>query len=339
MEVKMSIPSTIKSGSCAEQPLELCFRQTKSDGVFIFFEGKKELATGHIKQLSFEHKFFISLMDYAFHHTTRKDYTLSNQFMEILYFESIQAESWEYEVGRFPVQAGIGTYINQRHLGKLVFLPDIPVRGIRIMIFEEFYLQYLRERFSDNYLDINHLIQMNYKSHLNPELQLVLRQVKHSMEASVSSELYYEGKIMEILYLIAAGAKESPSPEHSDRRRLTEEDFTAVYKAKTIIDDCLSASPKISELASLTNTSAAKLQNDFQLAFDSTIHSYVLKARMKEALHKIDSTDEPIYSIAKSVGCKNPSRFAELFKKTYGITPKEYRSLNNHPITSAYYTD
>ncbi|UZQ50136.1 helix-turn-helix transcriptional regulator [Clostridium kluyveri] len=68
---------------------------------------------------------------------------------------------------------------------------------------------------------------------------------------------------------------------------------------KAIIDGCLSASLKISELIFLTNTSAAKLQNDFQLAFGITIHRYVIKARMKEALHKIDSTDKPIYSILK----------------------------------------
>lgn len=310
--------------------MELCFRQTKSDGAFDFFEADKELATGHVKQLSFKNKFFISRMDYAFRYLTRKDYTLSNQFMEILYLESIEAESWEYEFGKFPMQAGISTYVNQKHPGKLIFSPDTPVRGIRIMILEEFYLQYLQERFSGNAPDINALIKMNYKSHLNPELQLVLRQIKHSIESGVSSELYYEGKIMEILYLIAAGANEAHSPEHTDRRCLTEEDFAAVNKAKAIIDARLSASPKIFELAFLTNTSAAKLQNDFQLAFGSTIHGYVVKARMKEALHKIDSTGEPIYSIARSVGCKNPSRFAELFKKAYGIAPMEYRTLKTN---------
>lgn len=115
------------------------------------------------------------------------------------------------------------------------------------------------------------------------------------------------------------------------KRPLTEEDFTAVNKAKAIIDERLSASPKISELALLTNTSAAKLQNDFQLAFGSTIHGYVIKARMQEALHRLDSTDEQIYVIAESVGCKNPSRFAELFKKTYGLTPMAYRALKKGP--------
>lgn len=131
-------------------------------------------------------------MDYAFRYLTRKDYTLSNQFIEILYLESIKAESWEYEFRKFPVHAGINIYTNQKHQGKLTFSPDTPVRGIRIMIFEEFYLQYLHRKFSNNDLDINALIKMNYKSYFNPELQLVLRQIKYSIESDISPELYLE---------------------------------------------------------------------------------------------------------------------------------------------------
>ncbi|MDQ7092077.1 AraC family transcriptional regulator [Desulfosporosinus sp. PR] len=325
----MNLQSSIKPGPSPEQPLELCFRQTKIKGAFAFFEADQELATGRMKQLSFANKFLISLMNYAFRSSTCKNYTSADQFMEILYFESIKAESWEYDVGKFPLEAGISTYINQKHPGKLVFLPHTPVQGIRIMIYEEFYLHYLRERFPGNYLNVHDLSQMNYKSYFNPELQLVLQQIKHSMEAEVSSELYYEGKIMEILYLITAQTQAALAAPPANKHPLTEDDLRAVNKAKAIIDKGLSASPKISDLASWTNTSAAKLQNDFQRAFGSTIHGYVLQARMKEALHKIDSSAEPIYSIAQSVGCKNPSRFAELFKQTYGITPREYRSLKN----------
>jgi AraC-like DNA-binding protein len=48
---------------------------------------------------------------------------------------------------------------------------------------------------------------------------------------------------------------------------------------------------------------------------------------MTEALAKVENTDEPLYAIARDIGCKNPSRFSELFKKTYGVTPTEYRNL------------
>jgi AraC-like DNA-binding protein len=325
----MNLQPAEKTDSAHEKRMERCFRQM-NDGAFDFFEADTDLAAGRMKQLSFENKFFVSIMDYSFRYATRKDYLISNQFLEVLYFESIKAENWEYGFGRFPLMVGVSTYINQRRPGKLVFWPDTPVRGVRIMIFEEFYLQYLRQHFSDNYLDIDSLIKMNNKGYHIPELQLVLKQIKRSMESDVSSELYYEGKILEILYMITAKAQEMLSSPRFHKRRLTEEDFAAVNKAKTILDERLSDSPKISELSRMTNTSAAKLQHDFQLAFGSTIHGYVLQVRMKEALHKLDSSNEPIYAIAKSVGCKNPGRFAELFKKVYGITPTEYRKLKNN---------
>jgi AraC-like DNA-binding protein len=195
------------------------------------------------------------------------------------------------------------------------------------MVFEEFYLNYLKGRSSKDPLDIYSLIKLNNQIYFNPELQLIFRQIKRSMESGITSELYYESKLMEILYLITSEVSNGSFQKNVRKRRLTEGDLVAVNKAKSIIDERLSVSPKISELAFLTNTSVSKLQSDFQLAFGSTIHGYVQKSRMKEALHKIDSTDEALYAIAKSVGCKNPSHFAEIFKKTYGMTPMEYRNL------------
>ncbi|MDR1615563.1 MAG: helix-turn-helix domain-containing protein [Syntrophomonadaceae bacterium] len=50
---------------------------------------------------------------------------------------------------------------------------------------------------------------------------------------------------------------------------------------------------------------------------------------MKEALQKIETADVPLYMIAKSVGCKSPGRFSEIFRDTFGVTPSEYRNSRN----------
>jgi AraC-like DNA-binding protein len=109
---------------------------------------------------------------------------------------------------------------------------------------------------------------------------------------------------------------------------LTNADLFLVNKVKSIIDGNLYQTPKIPELSQLVKVSPAKLQIDFQMAAGCTIHNYVQKARMKEALWKIENTDEPLYEIAKSVGCKNPGRFAELFKDTFGVSPSKYRDMH-----------
>jgi transcriptional regulator GlxA family with amidase domain len=106
---------------------------------------------------------------------------------------------------------------------------------------------------------------------------------------------------------------------------LNEADLRAVSLAKLIIDERVSDPPKIAELAFLTGTGVTKLQIDFKLAFGHTIHDHVQRARLKEALYKIENSDEPLYSIAKSVGCKNFGHFSRIFKSAFGVAPSEYR--------------
>jgi transcriptional regulator GlxA family with amidase domain len=46
---------------------------------------------------------------------------------------------------------------------------------------------------------------------------------------------------------------------------------------------------------------------------------------MAKALDRVEHTETPLYAIAGEVGYKKPGRFAEIFKKTYGITPAVHR--------------
>jgi YesN/AraC family two-component response regulator len=50
---------------------------------------------------------------------------------------------------------------------------------------------------------------------------------------------------------------------------------------------------------------------------------------VSRALPRIERSDDPLCVIAREIGYKNPSRFTEIFKKTDGVTPKEYRKGKN----------
>jgi AraC-like DNA-binding protein len=178
-------------------------------------------------------------------------------------------------------------------------------------------------------LNLDTLPQFDNKNYACPELQIVFNQIKQGMKLGIESELYYESKATEILFLISE--KYNNLTKQNEKRVLKQNDLYAVNEAKRIIDDNISNYPKISEICSFVHVSPAKLQVDFQTAFGCTIHGYVQKVRMKEALHKIEATDEPFYMIARSVGCKSPGRFSEIFRDTFGVTPSEYRNSRNKP--------
>ncbi len=328
----MLMRMAVELGNTVEQGESLFFKQVEASGCYNYYEATGEAAEGFIKQFSFGNKFCVEAMDYQFNCFACKHYHMPAQFIEMIYLESAGVVNRERGIHDFSVDAGINIYLNQGNPGKLIFSPGIPVRGIRIIVFEAFYQNYLKDRFPEDMLNIPNLTRLNNQSYSNPALQLIFEQIKHSLASGIASELYYESKIAEILYLLTSGADAEAFRIKNGRRRLSREDFEAINKAKSLMDENLSHPPRISELAFLTNTSAAKLQSDFQLAFGSTIHDYLQKTRMKEAVQQIESTEEPIYSIARSVGFKKSGRFAELFKKSFGMTPTEYRKLHHPPM-------
>ena len=56
-----------------------------------------------------------------------------------------------------------------------------------------------------------------------------------------------------------------------------------------------------------------------------TFQDAVKKERMKKARAMLRETDETVETIAAEVGYENVEHFNRLFKKSYGMTPVQYR--------------
>ena len=300
----------------AENPL---FRRMDTcDGCDCFL-GDGDIAEGYIKQIDFPGKFLVECVNYCFRCFVAKRFHVNPAFIELLCLDSVDYSVHEDEADRVRATSGMRLITKVDKSGKLVFAPDIPIRGVRVVIYENFYQSAISKKFP---IEAANIFRGDFS---NPASRLVFNQIKRSMESGIASEMYYESKILELLFLIASRAWVA-EPQRGNLRVLTNEDMISVNAAKNLIDTRLDKTPRIKELTVLTNTSAAKLQRDFQMAYGCTLHDYVQQVRMETALYKIENTTDPIYRIAENVGCKNPSRFSELFKQTYGLTPSEYRN-------------
>jgi AraC-like DNA-binding protein len=148
---------------------------------------------------------------------------------------------------------------------------------------------------------------------------MTLYQIRRGMDNGETSEMYYEAKVLELLFL------QSKSSTTGTGRKLSDDDVRAVNAVKQILCSRFRDCPKISELAVMTGTSASKLQRDFKTAFGMTIHECLWKTRMAKALELMETSDAPICAIALEVGCRKAGRFSEVFKKTYGVLPTDYK--------------
>jgi hypothetical protein len=158
---------------------------------------------GYIKQTAFEGRFFIEDMDFRLKHSSARRHFTPAKFVEILCLDSIGAVYREYGHTETPIEAGVSVNRGDEANGELVFLPNIPVQGIRIVIDEDFYRSLRSDIFprvvsapgvSDTTLGTNAY---------DPELRLVFGQIKRAVEREAAHETYYKNKITEIIYLLA----------------------------------------------------------------------------------------------------------------------------------------
>lgn len=282
------------------------------------------LAAGEIKQLAFEDHFLLEDMDYSFLADTNIQYQASAPFVELLCLDSIDATDCMGSFDAASVHSGIYVNVNNETQGELHFRAEIPIRGMRIVVREHFLKGALLSRFPAGALDFLFSGQTRSGGFQHPGLRLIFSQIKNSMRSGIDCEIYYESKIIEILCLIS-----SLSTTSSGKTELSAADRTAVNQVCAILDEHYSDAPSIARLAVITGTSRAKLQTDFKTVCECTIHDYLQSIRMTKALDQIEHSQAPLYSVARDVGYRNPGRFSELFRETYGVTPDSYRKNLN----------
>ena len=83
----------------------------------------------------------------------------------------------------------------------------------------------------------------------------------------------------------------------------------------------------LGRLASIACMSESKLEGCFKRQFGCSVTQYIQGRRMSQAEHLLIDTDFTMGQIAQMIGYTTSSRFAELFKKSTGLLPIEYRKL------------
>jgi AraC-like DNA-binding protein len=73
--------------------------------------------------------------------------------------------------------------------------------------------------------------------------------------------------------------------------------------------------------------SSTSLKVCFKDIYGDTIYCYKKRCRMQKAKELLFETDYKIYEIALFVGYQEVAMFIKAFKKTYNMTPTEYRKI------------
>jgi len=99
-----------------------------------------------------------------------------------------------------------------------------------------------------------------------------------------------------------------------------------LLRAKDLADARYAEALGVDDLARAAGLSRAHFSREFRAAFGESPHEYLLTRRMERAAALLRNTDRSVTDVCLSVGLQSIGSFTTSFKRTYGVTPTEYRA-------------
>lgn len=100
-----------------------------------------------------------------------------------------------------------------------------------------------------------------------------------------------------------------------------------VNQALKFIDAYQDSSVTLVSVAERLQIHPSYLSKIFKQETDESFSEHLIKNKMNSAKQLLKTTNKKVYEIANSVGYKDVAHFTKLFKKSFGVSPTEYRNL------------
>lgn len=190
-----------------------------------------------------------------------------------------------------------------------------------------YYEDYLKEQYPDEYANPLKAFEAVGQTVDFPEMSRLLKQVEAYKGSGISAGLFYEGKVAEAISLIVEWSRLQQQRKEV-RKKLSVQDVQQLENLTLYLNDhCIQDIP-LEQIVRISCMSARKLQTSFKEYHGCTITEYIQQRRMSQAETLLAKTDLSIGQVAQSVGYTSASRFAELFRKSTGLLPLEYRKVS-----------
>lgn len=134
-------------------------------------------------------------------------------------------------------------------------------------------------------------------------------------------EIYLESKLLELVYTTFT----IPDINSSDKIYLSYQDIESLKQSKCILIENITNPPSIKELAHKSAINDFKLKKGFKQIFGNTVYGFLREYRLNKAKQLLEKGDVNISEVATLVGYKQLSHFSMVFKKHFGINPKEIK--------------
>lgn len=263
----------------------------------------------------------IKIHDFFFHEDSFMEFELP-ACLSITQYESISGE--ELSPYRRLTAGCIKTFVGGYEPYKVLIHQKIPIRSIGIEIMPAYYEDYLKKQYPGDYANPLSAFQQIDQVTDFPKMARLLHEVKTYRGDGIAANLFYEGKIAEAVSLVLESEQ---TYARQKEKHLSCQDIAALENVTAYLNDHYAFDIPLERLAKIACMGTTKLKTSFKQLHNCTITEYIQQRRMGQAEHLLAKTDLTIGQIAQTVGYSTSSRFAELFRKSTGILPGDYREL------------
>ncbi len=263
---------------------------------------------------------------------TNWDFTLKEDLIQDFnQTDCISVASYDAVEGRIlrPYQRTLKPCI-MGHLGndemfRIHIHKNKPYRGAGIMIFPQYYKDYLQSAYPEEYENPRDAFASIEGITSFSEFRPLFRQINNCRSKGISAKLFYAGKVAECVSLIVEKSKtQRPRrPVHQICRQDRENLQSLVSYIESNLNDRL----LLEDLARVAHMGTTKLKYTFKQVHKSTISEFILAKRLNRAEHLLSNSDLNISQVSRNVGYKNAGKFSEIFRDNMGLLPNEYRKL------------
>lgn len=277
-----------------------------------------EHGAGHFWTYCQKDLFDIKIHDFYFYRDSLLTFELP-ECLSITHYESISGE--ELDPYR-RVEAGcVKTFLGGQAPYRVLIHKNIPIVSIGIEVTPAYYETWLKQQYPDEYVHPLEAFRTVDQTDHFPEMVRLLDQVKNYRGEGIAARLFYEGKVAEAVAMVVERGRTRPAAP----KEISQADRLQITNVTAYINDHYAANLPQERLARIACMGSTKLKTVFRQVNGCTITDYIQQRRMSQAEHLLAETDLSIGQVSQSVGYRSASRFAELFRKSTGFSPGEYR--------------
>jgi AraC-like DNA-binding protein len=128
--------------------------------------------------------------------------------------------------------------------------------------------------------------------------------------------------LVELRHGVHAEIDQFPAQRPSTRVEL----YRRLHRGRDFLSSCCSEPVSVAMAAKASHLSPYHFHRMFKLAFHQTPMQFVQECRLTRARRLIEGTDQPITSVCFAVGFESPGSFSWLFRKRFGLSPRQLRA-------------